>query len=161
MIYFKKIWYFDTQEKVMYLHNKVRTSDKMFLTARCNHFNLNHKNFDINKLKFSTKNGGKYKEIFYLKGSKNFHDDQALSPKFTSQNCFGNTDGNINFSDDKSEINFRIFNEVGISAPMLSFQRDKNNSYFLRLLMSFKENNDVKSNSNNKFFENLISVKIK
>ena len=161
IIYFEKKWYFDTREKVMYLHNKVRTSAETFLTVRCNHFNLNHKNFDINKLKFSTKNGGKYKEIFYLKESKNFQHDEILSPRFTSKNCFGNTGGNINFCDDKSEINFRIFNEVGISAPMLSFQKDKNNSYFLRLLMSFKENNDVKNDSNNKFFENLISIKIK
>ena len=160
IIYFEKKWYFDTREKVMYLHNKVKTSDEVFLTIRCNYFNLNHKNFDFNKLKISTKNGGKYKEIFHLKGSKNFYHDETLSPKFTSKNCFGNTDGNINFSDDKSEINFQIFNEVGISAPMLCFQKEKNNSYFLRLLMSFKENNDVKNNPKKKFFENLISIKI-
>jgi hypothetical protein len=160
IINIEKKWYFDTQKKVMYLHNKIKTSAEIFLTIRCNYFNLNHKIFDFNKLKISTKNGGHIKKLFNLKGNESFYHDEALSSKFTSQNCFGNTDGNINFSDDKNQINFQIFNEVGISAPMLNFQKDSNNAYFLRLLMSFKENNDVKSNHDRKVFENLISKKI-
>jgi hypothetical protein len=161
MIYIEKRWYFDTQEKVMYLHNKVRTSAEKFLTIRCNYFNLNDKVFDFNKLKVSTKNGGPDKEIFNLKGNENFYHDAPLSTKFTAQNCFGNTNGNICFSDNKNEINFKIFNEVGISAPMLCFQKDKNNSYFLRLMMSFKENNDIKCKHDRKVFENFISITIK
>ena len=95
-----------------------------------------------------------------MRDNDGFYHDEALSSKFTSQNCFGNTDGNINFSDDKNQIDFQIFNEVGIAAPMLNFQKDVNNAYFLRLLMSFKENNDVQSNHDTKVFENLISIKI-
>lgn len=161
MIYIEKRWYFDTQEKVMYLHNKVRTSTEKFLTIRCNYFNLNDKIFDLYKLKVSTKNGGPDKEIFNLKGNENFYHDAPLSAKFTAQNCFGNTNGNICFSDNKNEINFKIFNEVGISAPMLCFQKEKNNSYFLRLMMSFKENNDIKCKHHRKVFENFISITIK
>ena len=160
VINIEKKWYFDTQEKVMYLHNKVRTSAEKFLSMRCNYFNLNDKIFDFNKLKISTKNGGLDKETFYLRDNDSFYHDEPLSSKFTSQNCFGNTDGNINFSDDKNQIDFQIFNEVGIAAPMLNFQKDINNAYFLRLLMSFKENNDVQSNHDTKVFENLISIKI-
>ncbi|MBD1134428.1 hypothetical protein IDH19_03930, partial [Pelagibacterales bacterium SAG-MED48] len=115
---------------------------------------------ELQKLKISTKNGGLSKETFNLNENESFHHDETLSPKFSSQNCLGNTDGNINFSDHKNEINFKIFNEVGISAPMLNFQRDKFNSYFLRLLTSFQENNDIKNNFDNKVFENLISIKI-
>ncbi len=160
LINIEKKWYFDTQKKVMYLHNKIRTSAEIFLTMRCNYFNLNDKIFDFNKLKISTKNGGTDKEIFTLRNSDGFYHDEPLSSKFTSQNCFGNTDGNINFSDDKNQINFQIFNEVGIAAPMLNFQKDINNAYFLRLLMSFKENNDIQSKHDKKVFENLISIKI-
>ena len=145
----------------MYLHNKVRTSAEKFLTIRNNFFNLNDKIFDFNKLKISTKNGGQDKEIFNLRGNENFYHDTPLSTKFTAQNCFGNTNGIISFSDNKNEINFKIFNEVGISAPMLCFQKDRNNSYFLRLLMSFKENNDIKYKHDRKIFENFISIKIK
>ena len=161
MIDIEKRWYFDTQEKVMYLHNKVRTSAEKFLTMRCNYFNLNDKIFDFNKLKVSTNNGGSDKEIFNLKGNENFYHDAPLSTKFTAHNCFGNTNGNIDFSDNKNKINFKIFNEVGISAPMLCFQKDRNNSYFLRLLMSFKENNDIKCKHDRNVFENFISIKIK
>ena len=144
VINIEKKWYFDTQEKVMYLHNKVRSSAEKFLTMKCNYFNLNDKIFDFNKLKVSTKNGGLDNEFFNLKGNENFYHDAPLSTKFTAQNCLGNTNGTICFSDKKNEINFKIFNEVGISAPMLHFQKDKNNSFFLRLMMSFKENNDIK-----------------
>ena len=96
-----------------------------------------------------------------MKGNENFYHDAPLSTKFTAQNCFGNTNGYIEFSDNKNEINFKIFNEVGISAPMLCFQKDRNNSYFLRLLMSFKENNDIKCKHDRKVFENFISITIK
>ena len=44
---------------------------------------------------------------------------------------------------------------------MLCFQKDKNNSYFLRLMMSFKENNDIKCKHDRKVFENFISITIK
>jgi len=156
----QKKWYFDIQKKILYLYNKIETSDVNFLTIRSGYFNINHKIFDFNKLKVSTKNGGLEREVFSLNGNESFFHDEALSPKFTSQNCFGNTDGHINFSDSKNQVSFKIFNEVGISAPMLCFQKDINNSYFFRLLTSFKESNDVKSSSTNKIFENLISIKI-
>lgn len=160
IVYIEKKWFFDTQEKILFLYNKIKTFNEKFLTMRCNYFNLNHKIFELQKLKISTKNGGLSKETFNLNENESFHHDETLSPKFSSQNCLGNTDGNINFSDHKNEINFKIFNEVGISAPMLNFQRDKFNSYFLRLLTSFQENNDIKNNFDNKVFENLISIKI-
>ncbi|MDB9741192.1 hypothetical protein OAB08_04110, partial [Candidatus Pelagibacter ubique] len=66
----------------------------------------------------------------------------------------------IIFSDNKNKIDFKFFNQVGISAPMLCFQKDKNNSYFLRLLTSFLENNDIKSSGSNKIYESLVSIKI-
>jgi hypothetical protein len=160
IIHFEKKWYFDTKAKVMYLHNKIKTSDTNFLIIRSNYFNLNHKMFNFNKLKVSTKNGGQKEEFFSLKGNENFFHDEALSTKNTAQNCFGNTGGNIIFSDNKNKIDFKFFNQVGISAPMLCFQKDKNNSYFLRLLTSFLENNDIKSSGSNKIYESLVSIKI-
>ena len=156
----EKKWYFDIQKKFLYLHNKIKTSDVNFLSIRSNYFNLNHNTFDINSLKITTKNGSSYRETFNLKKNESFFHDESLSPKFTAQNCLGNTDGNINFDDGKNEINFKIFNEVGVSAPMLCFQNDHKNSYFLRLLTSFKENNDIRCESKNKIFENLICIKL-
>ena len=157
----QKKWYFDTHKKILYLHNKIKTSDINFLTIRSNYFNINHDIFNFNKLKVSTKNGGLEREVFALKGNINFFHDEAISPKFTAKNCFGNTDGYINFSDNKNQVSFKVYNEVGISAPMLCFSKDRNNSSFFRLLTSLKENNDVESSSINRTFENLISIKIK
>ena len=161
IIEIQKNWYFDTKKKILYLHNKIKTSDLNFLTIRSNYFNINYNIFDINKLKISTKNGGSENEVFNLKGNSSFSYDEPLSPKFTANNCFGNTDGCINIEDNKNHLSFKIFNEVGIAAPMLCFQKDRNRINFLRFLTSFKENNDIKSSSTNKIYENLVSIKIK
>jgi hypothetical protein len=155
-----KKWYFDTKEKVLYLHNKIKTNDDRFLSIRSNYFNLNHKIFDLKNFKFSTKNGGLHTETFSINKSNNFFHDEPLSSKFTAQNCFGNTNGEISFSDNKKAINFKVFHEVGATAPMLCFEKDKNNSYFLRFLTSFKENNDIKNKFINKNYESLISINL-
>ena len=165
--YFKNIvtihkqWYFDTIKKILYLHNKINLHSNKFLLIRSNYFNLNHRIFDLKNFKISTKNGGSDNETFNINNNENFFHDEPLSVKFTAQNCFGNTDGIISFTDKKREINFKIFHQIGTSAPMMCFQNDKNNSYFLRFLTSFQENNDVKSNFTNKNYESLISIELK
>jgi len=156
-----KQWHFDTKEKILYLHNKIMLYGNEFLSIRSNYFNLNHEIFDLKNLKISTKNGGSDNETFSLNKNENFFHDDSLSPKFTAQNCFGNTGGTVSFGDKKNEINFKVFHQIGTSAPMLCFQKDKNNSYFLRFLTSFKENNDVKSKFTNKNFESLVSIELK
>lgn len=160
LIKISKKWYFDTYNKIFYLHNKIKLFKLDFLVIRSNYFNLNNQLFDFNKMKISTKNGGFHKEIFFVKGNKNFFHDDPLSSKFSAQNCFGNTDGQITFGDNKKEITFKLLHEFGSSAPMLNYLKDKNNTYFLRFLTSFRENNDVKREFNNKNFESLISIKI-
>lgn len=157
-----KYWFFDINEKILYLHNniKINSRNEEFLSIRSNFFNINHKIFNLKYLKIYTNNGGSEKEFFSFNKSEDFFHDEPLSSKFTAQNCFGNTDGEIIFSDNKKKIIFKVFHELGISAPMLCFQKDRNNSYFLRFLSSFKENNDVKIKSNNKAFESLISIRL-
>lgn len=160
IISINKYWYFDIEKKILYLHNKIRLFSIDFLTIRSNFFNINHKIFDLNNLKFSTKNGGSDYEIFTFNKNINFYHDDTISPKFTAQNCFGNTDGSIAFSDHNHKIIFNFFHQVGTSAPMLCFQYDRKKEYFLRFLSSFKENNDVKSYFVNKNYESLISIKL-
>ena len=99
VVIFDKKWYFDLKEKILYLHNKIKLFELDFFSIRANFFNLNHKIFDTHNLNFSTSNGGYSKEIFNLKNCKNFFHDEPLSPKYTANNCFGNTDGNIKFYD--------------------------------------------------------------
>ena len=143
------------------MHNKIKLYSNKFLSIRSNYFNLNHEIFDLKNLKISTKNGGSDNETFDLNTNENFFHDDPLSSIFTAQNCFGNTDGVVSFGDKKNEINFKVFHQIGTSAPMLCFQKDKNNLYFLRFLTSFKENNDIKSKCTNKSFESLISIELK
>lgn len=158
---FQKKWYFDLNKKILFLHNKIKLFKVDFFSIRNNFFNLNHQIFNLKDLNLSTSNGGYSKEIFELKNCKSFFDDEPISSKFSANNCFGNTDGDINFYDKNRHINFKIFPEVGVAAPMFCFKKFKNNLYFLRLLTSFRENNDVKMNFKNKKFESLISIQIK
>jgi hypothetical protein len=156
-----KKWYFDTISKTLYLHNKIKPLGTEFLSIRSNYFNIDHKIFDMKDLNISTKNGGFDTENYNFNKKNNFFHDDPLSSKFTAQNCFGNTSGAISINDKKNYINFNFFHEVGTSAPMLCYQKDRNNSYFLRFLTSFKENNDIKTGFTNRTFESLISINLK
>jgi hypothetical protein len=160
MVKIYKKWYFDTIDKTLYLHNKIKLYDIDFLSIRSNYFNINSKIFDYKNLSIFTKNGGPNRETFNVMESEDFFHDEPLSSKFTAQNCFGNTDGIINLGDRENQINFKIFHEIGTAAPMFNFLKYSKDNYFLRFLTSFKENNDVKSEFNNKIFESLISIKI-
>ena len=100
-------------------------------------------------------------EIFSIQNSKNFFHDEALSAKFTAQNCFGNTDGTLDFYDDERKVSFKLYHEIGSCASMLNYFRENNNSYFLRFLTSVKENNDVLHKSTKKKYENFLSIKLK
>jgi len=159
----KKKWYFDLNTKTFYLHNKISIKNNDFLSIRSNYFNLNYKTFDLNQLKISTKNGGSDNEYFKLNKSKNFYYDEAISPKFSAQSCFGNTDGEINIFDNNKSINFKLFHKFGTMAPMICFEKDKNKSYFFRVLMSFQENSDSNTIYNQPLksnFESLLSINI-
>ena len=78
--------------------------------------------------------------------NESFHHDETLSPKFSSQNCLGNTDGNINFSDHKNEINVvysglipNLFKEnKGVVAE--GFLEDKNYFKAEKILAKHDEN---------------------
>lgn len=156
-----KTWYFDLSTEILYLQNKIKLFETDFLSIRANYFNLNYEMFDLDKLKISTKNGGKNLETFYLKNSKDFFYDEPISSKFTAQNCFGNTDGSVEFNDNNSSLKFHIFHENGSCAPMLNFLNDGYKKYFLRFLTTFKENNDTSRQFKNKKYQSLISIKLK
>ena len=160
IVLINKKWFFDTENNCMYLYNKIELFSEDFLSIRSNYLNINHNVFDSKNLQIKTKNGGHDYEKFYINQKENFFHDDPLSSKFTAQNCFGNTDGNIFFSDNKYEINIKIYHQIGSCAPMMCFQNDFNKSYFLRFLVSLKENNDVKSKLFNKNYESLMSIKM-
>ena len=155
-----KKWYFDINSKILYFYNKIVLYDQEFSYIRSNYFNINNEIFDLKNLKFSTKNGGEYFENFFLNKRYSFFDDDPLSSKHSAQNCFGNTCGQIFFWDNQFKINFNIYHQVGSLAPMLNFQYDKDSRYFLRLLSSYHESNEIINSTKNKKMESLISIKI-
>ena len=65
---------------------------------------------------------------FLPQNSKNFY-DEPISSKFTARNCFGNTDGSVEFKDNSSSLKFNIFMKMD-HVSMLNFLNDGYNKYF-------------------------------
>lgn len=116
-------------------------SDLSPLSFRLGIATINPRCFDMDRLRYSTVNGGKIPEIFYLKG-KAVRQDEPVSLDVSSHHCLGATEGWVDISDGEKGIAVITEKSQLYSVPLLHYEEVKD-SFFLRAYTSISEMDDT------------------
>ncbi len=102
---------------------------------------FNPQSFNMNKLKYSTVNGGENPEIFYLNG-KAVKQDESVSLGVSTHHCLGATEGWVDVSDDKKGLAIISQKSQLCTVPLMHYE-EVDDSYFLRVYHTISEMDDT------------------
>jgi hypothetical protein len=117
------------------LHNLSPLSFRVGITT------INPQCFDMASLRYSTVNGGKTSEAFFLNG-KSVRQDDPVSLDVSTHHCLGATEGWVDIGDNEKGIAVITNRSQLYSVPLLHYE-EINNLFFLRVYTSISEMDDT------------------
>ncbi len=136
-----KTYYVYVDKPMVDLVYRFNLSNLFPLSFRLGIATINPQCFNMDRLRYSTINGGTIPEVFYLKG-KTVRQDNPVSLGVSTHHCLGATEGWVDISDNEKGIAIITEKSQLYSVPLLHYEEIKN-SFFLRVYTSIGEMDDT------------------
>lgn len=98
--------------------------------------------FDKLSLHYATVNGGMMYEEFSLLGHT-IREEEPVSMAVSTKHCLGETEGWLNLSDNEKGLTILSWKDTLYSVPLLHYEEPSKDEYFLRVLPTISETDDV------------------